>query len=165
MKNKELVPFTQTPFRLMRRLSDEMERLFEDFEFRRPFAFLAPQEKMFDWIPAIEVFQKDKKLVVRAELPGLTKDDVKIDVTENMLTLQGERKQVKEEKEEGYLRTERYYGSFYRQIALPEGARTEGVKALFKNGVLEIEVPVEIKKLAGRQVPIEEVEKKELVGV
>jgi HSP20 family protein len=165
MKGKYLVPTTPTPFGLMRRLNDEMERMFEDFGFRRPFAFITAPEKTFDWIPAIEVFEKDKKLFVRAELPGLTKEDVKIDVLEDVLTLKGERKHEKEEKAEGYIRTERAYGTFYRQIPLPEGAKVDAAKAIFKNGVLEIEVPVEAKKPVGRTLPIEEVKEKELVGV
>lgn len=158
MRHKELAPVTfQSPFNLMRRLSDEMERMFDDFGVRRPLGFLAEEKPAFEWAPAIEVFEKDKKLFVRAELPGLTKEDVKIDVTDELLTIQGERKQEKEEKEKGYIRTERFYGSFYREIALPEGAKPELAKAIFKNGVLEIELPVEVvKPVAARRLAIEE---------
>jgi HSP20 family protein len=166
MRYKELAPATlQTPFTLMRRLSDDMERMFDEFNIRRPFGFLTTEKPLFDWAPAIEVFEKDKKLFVRAELPGLTKEDVKIDVTDELLTIQGERKEEKEEKAKDYIRTERFYGTFYRQIALPEGAKPEVAKATFKNGVLEIELPIEVKKpVAGRRLPIEEPQK-ELAGV
>jgi HSP20 family protein len=158
MKRRELAPITfASPFTLMRRLSDDMERVFDEFGLRRPLGLLAEEKPPFEWAPAIEVFEKDKKLFVRAELPGLTKEDVKIDVTDELLTIQGERKQEKEEKEKGYIRTERFYGSFYREIALPEGAKPELAKALFKNGVLEIELPVEVvKPVAARRLQIEE---------
>lgn len=170
MRNKELVPLAfPTPFALMRRLTDEMDRIFEDFEVRRPFAFFKPELRAAEWAPAIELFEKDNKLFVRAELPGLKKEDVKIELTDEYLTLTGERKQEKEEKEKGYIRTERFYGSFFRQIPLPEGVKTDLAKALFKDGILEIEVPVEVKKpIAGRRLPIEEpkekAKEKELVG-
>lgn len=169
MKSKELVPAAfQSPFTLMRRLSDEMERMFDDFNIRRPLALLAPEIRTFEWAPAIEVVEKDKKLFVRAELPGLTKDDVKIELTDELLTIKGERKQEREEKKEGYFQTERFYGSFFRQVALPEGVNAETARAIFKDGILEIQLPIEVKKPIGRTLPIEEPkkeEKKELVGV
>ena len=168
MRTKELIPFTG-PFTFMRRMSDEMDRMFDEFNLRR--RFTPPELPTFEWTPIVELVEKDEKLYVRAELPGLTKEDVKIDVTDDLLTLQGERKQEKEEKEKGYVRTERFYGSFYRAITLPEGAKPDLAKATFKNGILEIEVPIEVKKpIAGRHVPItegektEKAEKKELVG-
>lgn len=172
MRNKELVPMAfQNPFTLLRRMTDEMDRIFEDFEIRRPFALLRPEVRAVEWAPAIELFEKDGKLFVRAELPGLKKEDVKVEVTEEFLVLQGERKQEKEEKEKGYIRTERFYGTFYRQIPLPEGAKPELAKAVFKDGVLEIELPLEVKKpIEARQLPIEEIvvkeapKEKELVG-
>jgi HSP20 family protein len=165
MRYKGLAPAAfQTPFTLMRRLSDDLERMFDEVGFRRPLALLTPEKPAFEWTPAIEMFEKEGKLFVRAELPGLTKKDVKVDVADDLLTIQGERKEEKELKEKGYLRTERFYGTFYRQIALPEGAKPDAAKATFKEGVLEIELPVEVKKpAAGRTLPIEE-EKKELVG-
>lgn len=158
MRNKELAPLTlQSPFNLMRRLSDDMERMFDEFGLRRPLGVRAIEKPEFEWAPAIEVFEKEHKLFVRAELPGLTKEDVKIDITDELLTIQGERKQEKEEKEKGYIRTERFYGTFYREIALPEGAEPELAKATFKNGVLEIELPVEVvKPVAARRLAIEE---------
>lgn len=151
---------TTTPFGLMRRLSDDMERMFEDFAVSRPFSPTKPLVRKFDWLPAIEVAEKDQALVVRAELPGMTKDDVKIDVSDRLLTLQGERKQERQEKKDEYFLTERSYGSFYRQIALPEGAKTDEAAATFKDGLLEIRVPVAVKVTPGaRRLPIEEGEK------
>ncbi|HXW04143.1 MAG TPA: Hsp20/alpha crystallin family protein [Vicinamibacterales bacterium] len=158
---RELVPY-RTPFALMRRLTDEMDRIFEDFEIRRPFAFFKPEVVAAEWAPIVELLEKEDRLVVRAELPGLKKEDVKIEVTAEYLTLQGERRQEKEEKEKGYIRTERFYGTFFRQIPLPEGANPEVARATFKDGVLEIEVPILVKKPeAGRRLPIEEPKEKE----
>jgi HSP20 family protein len=167
MKEKDLTPArVRSPFSLMRRLSDDMERMFDEFDITRPFA-LARQVPGFDWLPAIELFQKDNTLFVRADLPGLTKDDVKIEVDERMLTIEGERKQEMKEEVEGYITTERAYGSFFRQIALPEGASADAAKATFTNGVLEIQVPVAARKPAGaRKLTIEEPQKeKALAGV
>ena len=153
-KNKEKMalaprtPETVNPFQAMRRLTKNMERLFEDFQgFSFPSLFsadFAPLRMEFDkgeWMPQIEVFQDDKRFTVRADLPGLTKDDVKVEVADNYLTISGERKEEKEEKGEGYYRSERTYGNFHRQIPLPEGAKAETAAATFHNGVLEITMP------------------------
>lgn len=94
-----------------------------------------------EWAPDVEAFHRNNELVVRADLPGLTKSDIKVDVTENQITLQGERKREHEEEKGGVYRSERSYGSFYREIPLPEGAITEQAKANFKDGVLEITMP------------------------
>jgi HSP20 family protein len=167
MKERDLTPVRiRTPFSLMRRLSDDMERMFEEFDITRPFA-LTKRTPGFDWLPAVELFEKDNTLFVRADLPGLTKDDVTIAINERMLTIEGERKQEKREEAEGYITTERAYGSFFRQIALPDGASIDAAKATFSNGVLEIQVPVAARKPAGaRTLTIEEPEKeKALAGV
>jgi HSP20 family molecular chaperone IbpA/Arc/MetJ-type ribon-helix-helix transcriptional regulator len=86
--------------------------------------------------PAVEVRERDGNLVVSAELPGLNKDDVKVEVTGDGLVIQGERKREQEEERGGVHRSERSYGSFYRSIPLPEGANIEQAKAQFNNGVL-----------------------------
>jgi HSP20 family protein len=79
--------------------------------------------------------------VVRVDLPGLEKDDVKVNVTENGITIQGERHRAKDEERDGVYRSEGNYGAFYRTITLPAGAVTDQAKASFKNGVLEIRMP------------------------
>lgn len=141
-------PEPANPFQMMRRFTRDMERLFEDFQgFSFPNFFSSdfpPVRMEFDkveWVPQIEVLQNNGKFMVRADLPGLTKDDVKIEVTDELLTLSGERKEEKEEKREGFYRSERRYGSFYRRIPLPEGAKTEDATATFTKGVLEITIP------------------------
>jgi HSP20 family molecular chaperone IbpA len=92
------------------------------------------------WAPQLETFQRGDQFVVRADLPGLKKEDVNIEVTDDVLTIQGERRDEREEDREGYYRSERSYGSFYRVVPLPEGAISESAKAAFKDGVLEITV-------------------------
>ena len=132
--------YFENPFSLMRRFSNEMDRLFEGFGFRPRF-FETPVETAL-WAPNVEVLEKEGKLLVRADLPGLTKDDVKVGVTDDVLTLEGERKQEKEEKREGYFRSERSYGAFYRAIPLPDGVKADGIVANFRNGVLEVAMPL-----------------------
>jgi len=95
--------------------------------------------------------------IVTAELPGLKKEDVKVELTEDALIIQGERKQEHKEDHEGFHRWERSYGQFYRSIPLPEGAKTDQAKAELTDGVLKVSVPVpEAKKKTTRQVPIEQ---------
>ncbi|HEU4710067.1 MAG TPA: Hsp20/alpha crystallin family protein [Pyrinomonadaceae bacterium] len=156
-------PETVNPFQMMRRFTQDMERLFEDFQgFTFPTFFktdFAPFRMEFDnveWVPQIEVLHNNGKFMVRADLPGLTKDDVTIEVTDDVLTLFGERKAEKEEKREGFYRSERTYGSFYRQIPLPEGAKTENAAATFNNGVLEITIPAPKVEPAIRKLEIKE---------
>jgi HSP20 family protein len=128
------------PFELMRSVSEEMDRLFGDFGIRRrwPFAMFGRESGEALWAPDIEVEERGSKLIVRADLPGLTKNDVKVEVTDDALTIEGERTHEEEKKEERYYDTERSYGRFSRSIALPEGANAETAKATFKDGVLEI---------------------------
>ena len=138
-----------SPFAFMRRFSDEMDRLFEDFGFGG--GLFAPSfgrglSRFGElgqpiWSPQVEVFERGGQLVVRADLPGLTKDDINVDITDDALVIRGERKSEREENEEGYYRTERSYGSFYRQIPLPEGVTADNANATFRNGVLEITMP------------------------
>lgn len=148
MSKKELAvrdrPDFRDPFALMRQMTEELDRLFEDIPFagftvpalRTPFA------ERTDWMPQIEVFEKDGRLVTKADLPGLKKEDVKVEVTDGRLAISGERKtEVKEEKDRFY-RSERQYGSFYRSVPLPEGVKLEDVKATFAEGVLEVSVPL-----------------------
>jgi HSP20 family protein len=131
-------PWGLSPFgNLFRRWNDEMDRVFENFGFDR----LSPWRSSggsTQWMPQVEVFQRGNDLIVRADLPGLGKDDVQVDVADDTLTIHGERKQEREEEREGWYRNERSYGSFHRVIPLPEGTITESAKATFRNGVLEV---------------------------
>ena len=157
---------TGSPFAFMRRFSEEMDRLFEDFGFGRGLAAPGFGREFFPtafgefggsaWSPQVEVFEREGQLVVRADLPGLTKDDVKVEVTDNAINLSGERKSEHEEKGEGFYRSERSYGSFYRQIPLPEGVNAENANATFRNGVLEITMQAPQRQSRGRQLEIKE---------
>jgi HSP20 family protein len=141
--------FTTNPFALMRRWNEEMDR------------FLGGSWAGFGggetgaWSPAVEVSERAGKMIVSAELPGLNKDDVKVEVTDEAVVIQGERKREHEEHRGGYHRSERSYGSFYRAIPLPEGAKAEEARAQFNNGVLEVSIPVPEEKRRGREIPIE----------
>jgi HSP20 family protein len=139
----------EDPFRMMGRFATEIDRVFDDVLGR---GWLTPRfggswlrspsrRELEAWLPDIEIFRRNNELVIRADLPGLTKDDIKVDVTENRITLQGERKREQEEEKGGVYRSERSYGSFYREIPLPEGTVADQAKATFKDGVLEITMP------------------------
>lgn len=143
--------FSASPFELVRRFSEEMERAFENFGLSRD-SFGGAQSTF--WAPSVEVFERENNLVVRADLPGLNKDDVKVEMTDEGLVIQGERKLEHEEKGEGFYRSERSYGQFYRVIPLPEGANTEQATAQFDNGVLEVAVPVPESQRRRRSIPI-----------
>lgn len=140
--------FSTSPFTLMRRLTEDMDRMFSNVTAR------GGREEYGVWMPPIEVFQLDDKIKVCAELPGINKDDVKVEVTEDSLVIHGERKQEHEEKREGYYHSERSYGSFYRSVPLPHDAKIEEAKAEFKNGVLEVTIPAPESARKSRQIPI-----------
>ena len=143
------------PFSLMRRLSDEMDRAFATSFGLPTWGRATPGEEQSTWAPAVEVRQRDNNLIVTAELPGMTKDDVKVEVTNEGLILQGERKREHEEKGKGYYRSERSYGRFYRTLPLPEGIEPDKAKAQFKDGVLQVEFPLpESLQQKRREIPI-----------
>jgi len=149
--------FLTSPFAMMRRLSDEMEHVFEDvWGGRRWFPTLwHGLEFGGRWAPEIEIFERKGELVVRADLPGLTKDDVKVEITDNELLIEGERKEEKEQKEKGYYSSERSYGAFSRRIVLPEGVKGDQARAFFKEGVLEITMPApKVPEKHGRRLDI-----------
>ena len=139
------------PFTFMRRVTEELDRA---FGFRPD---VLAEQTLYPrmWSPAIEIFERDNRFIVRAELPGLEKEDVKIHVTHDELTIEGERKLENKEEEAGFYRTERIYGNFYRRIAVPEHVKTEDAVASFRNGVLEIDMPsIPIPELKKRAVEI-----------
>jgi HSP20 family protein len=131
-----------SPFRALQRMADQMDRMFDDFGFGHRWARPAWRETRAEmWAPDIDVFQKNNEVTIRADLPGLKREDVSVDITEDSVSIQGERKVEREEEREGYYRSERSYGSFCRVIPLPEGAITDQAKANFHDGVLEITIP------------------------
>ena len=143
-----------SPFDLMRRLSEEMDHYIAQFGMGRGRQGIAAAGSGL-FSPPVEVLERNGTLVVRADLPGLTKDDMRVEITEDTLTLEGERRTEHQEEQGGVLRSERSYGRFRRQIPLPEGANTEQATALFKDGVLEVSIPVPQRSARGRQIEIQ----------
>jgi HSP20 family protein len=144
-----------TPFSLMRRLSDELDRAFATSFGLPTWGRGGPGEEHGLWSPAVEVRQDQNNLIVTAELPGINKDNVKVEVTNEGLAISGERRSEHEDKRQGYYRSERSYGRFYRLVPLPEGVDPEKAKAQFKEGVLEVQVPLpESMQRRNREIPI-----------
>jgi HSP20 family protein len=137
-----------TPFESMRRIADEMDRTFDRLlegwgAGGRPASRWqgASGSQLATWMPRIEAFEQGDTFIARAELPGLKKDDVQVNVTDEAIVIQGQRRDDHEEQREGFYHSERAYGSFYRAIPLPEGAIVDRAEATFKDGVLEVRVP------------------------
>lgn len=109
------------------------------------------------WSPNVEVSERDGKLIVTADLPGMSRDDVRVELRDNNLVLEGERREEKKEDREGYFVTERTYGSFYRVIPLPDDVDAGSARATFRNGVLELtfDLPRDHRSHS-RSIPIEE---------
>jgi len=151
--------FSRNPFGLLRQMTSELDRVFDEPawpSFRWPTFALATSEAV-GWSPGIDVFEKDHRLVTKVDLPGMKKEDVKVEVTDGHLAISGERKRETEEKKDNIYRREREYGSFYRAVPLPEGVKIEDVKASFSDGVLEVSVPLPATQEAKvRKVEIEE---------
>jgi HSP20 family protein len=117
-------------------LQTEMNRVFDAF-FGRP----SNGGQARRWVPAMDLVEEDDSLVLRADLPGLSEDDVNVEVKDGVLTISGERKAEERKEEKGYYRVERSFGSFSRSLTLPEGIDPDKVSAEFDNGVLEVRIP------------------------
>lgn len=139
------------PGAALARLHDEIDRMFD----RLPFPDFFSHHRAGHWAPVLDMYEKDGNLIVETELPGIPREVVKINCSDHTLTIQGETKKEEEEKREGYYRSERRYGSFYRSVALPEGVSATKAKAEFKDGVLKITLPRETKpEEKSRTIPI-----------
>ena len=129
------------PVRELHSMQNEMNRLFNTF-FDSPTPSNGGGNTLARrWIPAMDVVETEDHFVLRADLPGLSESDVKIELEDNILTVSGERKSEHEQKGEGYYRVERAFGSFSRSLTLPEGVDADGIQAKFDNGVLEVQIP------------------------
>ena len=124
------------PIRELDSLQGDMNRLFDRF-----FEGRAPNGAGRRWVPAMDLVETGEDFVLRADLPGMSQGDVKIELEDNVLTVSGERKAENEEKGEGYHRVERAFGSFSRSLTLPQGVDTDRVEANFDKGVLEVRIP------------------------
>ncbi len=155
--------FGSGPFSAMRRISDEMDRLFDSFGFGRlfpggpgqmtPTSYAGHEATASLWSPHVEVSEREGKLVVAAELPGIKKEDVSVEVNSDSLVIQGQRRQENTSTERGYYHSERSYGAFYRTIPLPEGTDAGTASATFRDGVLQIEIQAP-KQSRGRTLEI-----------
>lgn len=144
-----------SPFGMMNRMFEEMDRFFEDFGLGRNRLMPRMRDIVGEgqrglggmWSPQIEVSEREGRLVICADLPGLRKDDVRVELGEDALTIRGERRE--EQSRAGY--SERFYGNFYRRIPLPEGVDAGDAQARFQDGVLEVSVPLPKRESGGRR--------------
>ncbi len=121
-------------FDLQREINRMFDRFFRGFEGEE-------EVRLAAWSPRVDISETDDEYIVRAEVPGVSKDDVKVTIKENVLTISGEKKQEKETKNENFHRIERVYGSFSRTFTLPGAVKVDKVEAKFKDGVLTIKLP------------------------
>ena len=128
---------TITRWSPLTRFQDQLTRLFDEPVFR---GFPTPAS-LTVWTPAVDIFETEHEIVLKAELPDMNEKDIDVRVEKNTLTLSGERKYEKEFNEENALRTERYYGTFSRSFTLPNTVKLDAVKAEYKNGVLTVSLP------------------------
>jgi HSP20 family protein len=145
-KEKETKAVTPwRPFTDITRWERDMDRMMEDFFGRRIRPWWPERWFRTDELevraPAIDLYEDKDDIVVKAELPGMDKNNIEVNLTDNTLTIKGEKKKEEEVKEESYYRSERSYGAFIRTVELPKSVHGEKVKASFKNGILEVRVP------------------------
>jgi len=131
-------------------MNEEMNRVFGDWGGE------GSQGSRMTWAPPIEVRQRDGRMVITAELPGMRPEDVNVEMNDDSIVIHGERRDEREQNQGGVHVSERRYGQFHRTIPLPEGAKAENVTARFNNGLLEIDVPMEQQQQASRrQIPVQ----------
>jgi HSP20 family protein len=131
---RNLVSFD--PFREMFDLQRSINRLFEDAG-----GSAGSETAISAWTPPVDIFEDENQFLIKAELPEVGRDDVKVSLNENTLSITGERRIENEEKRDGYHRVERSYGQFYRSFTLPPNANAEKISAQFKDGVLRLSIP------------------------
>ena len=141
---------------------EEMERVAEDL-FRRPFSLLGPSwlqrmrmPVMEEVTPTVDIFEEGDEFVVKAEIPGINKEDISVDITDSTVVISGQKKKEEKVEEKNYYRMERSFGSFSRSLRMPAEVQTDKANAKFKDGILEIRVPkTEEAKSKEKKVPIE----------
>jgi HSP20 family protein len=142
-ESKAVTPWR--PFMDLTRWETEMDRMTEDFFGRRMrpwWPSLWSRGGDSELIaPVVDIYEEKDDIVVKAELPGMTKDDIEVDISDTQLTLKGEKKKEEKIEEEDYFACERSYGAFYRSVELPKNVQADKVKGSFKNGILEIRLP------------------------
>jgi HSP20 family protein len=146
-EDSEMAIVRWDPTRDLDTLQGDMNRLFDGFFGRRDSAQTGPGRR---WVPPMDLVETDDQLVLRADLPGLDRDDIEIEVKENVLTVAGERKAEHERRGEGFHRIERSFGRFSRSLGLPRGIDAASMTASFENGVLEVRMPKPQERMATR---------------
>lgn len=163
------------PFPTMWHWFEDMEKMMPDLGLMNRFAprFFAPDlftpamrmmretplwndlaDMATNWTPQVEMMRRDDDLIVRLDLPGVKKEDIKVEIDNRRLIVRGERKDTFEDKREGFYRSERTYGSFFRLIPLPDDAKTDKAEAFFEDGVLEIKMDMPKLKGKGRKLDV-----------
>jgi HSP20 family protein len=127
---------TLSPFRGTSTLQDQINRLFND-----AFERTGQESNLTTWAPAVDIYENEHELIVKADLPDIDPKELDIRVENNILTIRGERKFEKHVNEDNYLRVERAYGSFSRSFSLANTVNPEGIKADYQNGVLTLNIP------------------------
>jgi HSP20 family protein len=134
-----LIPWRSFPLDEWGGLQDRINRLFEETFGQYPAGKKETLERT--WSPVVDIYEEKDTITVKAELPGIKKEEVSIEIKDNVLTLSGERSHEVEKKKENYHRIERFYGKFSRSFTLPETVQVDKIKANYKDGVLEITLP------------------------
>jgi HSP20 family protein len=132
------------PFTGLTRWETDMDRMMDDFFGRRmrawwPERWLGRETEVT--APSVDVYEEKDDIIVKAELPGMDKNDIEVNISDSQLTLKGEKKKEEKVEEENYYRCERSYGAFFRTLELPSTVQADKIKASFKNGVLEVRLP------------------------
>ncbi len=132
------------PFMGLTRWESEMDRMMDDFFGRRMRPWWPERWQRGDseiTTPAVDVYEEKDEIVVKAELPGMEKNDIEVNISDSELTLKGEKKKEEKVEEDDYYRCERSYGAFLRSVELPKDVQADKIKASFKNGILEVRLP------------------------
>lgn len=150
--SRELTRHTN-PFSLMRRMSEDMDRLFSGF-FGSGLGSWPSADLQGTFWPELEISKQNGKLVISADVPGMRKEDVKVEVRDGELCIYGERQSSQDKNQQGFYRSERSYGSFSRTVPLPEGAKADTASATFRDGVLRIELEAPEPESKTRQIEV-----------
>jgi HSP20 family protein len=146
----------ESPFTLMRRFREDIDRMFSGFGFPTMRTEIAPFEMLRTMAPAVDVWETDQDVRIRADLPGVDPKDVEIYTTEDSIRIEAETKQEEEQRERGFYRTERRFGRFERVLDLPTEVQPDQAKAVFKHGVLEVILPkTQRAKERMKKIPVE----------
>lgn len=136
------------PYRSMESVQDEVNKVFDSF-----FGTPAMSGREDVWTPDVDIIEDKDSITVNVDIPGMKKDDIKVSVHDQSLTIRGERRYEKEDKDKNYHRTERMYGAFSRTFSLPSTVEGDKIKANYKDGVLKIELP-KVEEVKPKEIPI-----------